>query len=253
MSAFAEACLLPLLFLTVGLLGSIRPGGAVTLVAPSLGSLVTAMILFAILVRSGTLAPERLMNAARSGLANVNGLSVLLAAYFASAAVIMLVVPDSGVPALIVWVVLASLLLEALAIAPDRERLLRGLFVIFGVTFTLKFVLLSALSTPAEGGLARVLQMVFEGLTLGTVTQRPPHPNEGYLAFATLVLYLVGVAWLPSATWRMVKSEAGAQERQVFRPTGQVPEVPAVPKAPELPKAPGGPAVPRVLDGEVDQ
>lgn len=243
MSAFSEACLLPVLFLTVVLLGSIRPGGDLTLLAPSLGSLVTAMVLFAILVRSGALAPERLMNAARPAIANVNGLSVLLAAYFASAAVITLVVPDSGVPALIVWVVLASLLLQAIAIGPDRERLLRGLFVIFGVAFTLKFVLLGAISSPAEGRLARALQLVFEGLTLGAVTQRPSHPAEGYLAFATLVLYLVGVAWLPSATWHMVRSEGP-----------KLPEVPEVPEVPQVPEVPKVPRVPnKIRDGELSK
>lgn len=219
MSPVAEACLLPLLFLTVVVLGAIRPGGALdaaaasgtpgaeaTLLVPTLGSLVLAMVLFAIFVRSGVLAPERLMNPARSALANLNGLTVLLTAYFASGAVITLVVPDSGAPALIVWAVLVSLLLQALAIGPDRVRLLRGLLVTFGVAFCLKFVLLATLSAPAEGRFARALQLLFEGMTLGAVTQQPAHPVEGYLAFLTLILYLTGIAWLPSAGWRMVRS-----------------------------------------------
>jgi hypothetical protein len=108
-------------------------------------------------------------------------------------------------PAAIVWVVFGSLLLQAFAIGPDRTRVLRGLLVTFGAGFTLKFVLLSAISSAAEGRLARALQLLFEGVTFGTVTQRPPALAEGYLAFSATAMYLIGVAFLPSASWQMVR------------------------------------------------
>ncbi len=102
---------------------------------------------------------------------------------------------------------LTCLLIQALVIGPDRARLLRGLLVTFGAAFTLKFIVLAALSAPAESRLTRALQLLFEGVTFGVVTQRQAHPLEGYLAFATLVLFLVGLAWLPSATWHMERVE----------------------------------------------
>ena len=204
MSPLLEAWVLPLLLLTVVLLGAIRPGAEITMAPPSLGSLVIAMGMVGLLVRSGALAPERLLSATRSALANLNGLSVLLALFAASAQAVTLVVPDSGVPAFIVWVVLVALLIQAVAIGADRTRLLRGLLVTFGTAFTLKFVILGALSAPADSPVGRVMQLLFEGITLGAVSQRPPHPAEGYLAFVTLVLYLVAIAWLPSARWQMV-------------------------------------------------
>jgi hypothetical protein len=166
------------------------------------------MLVIAILVRSGALSPERLMNASRSALANLNGLTVLLALFAAAAQVVTLLVPSSGVPALIAWTVLISLLVQALAIGPDRTRVLRGLAVTFGAAFTLKFVVLAAISAPAEGRVSRALQLLFEGVTLGTMTQRPPHPAEAYLAFGTLILFLIGIAWLPSAPWQMVRASA---------------------------------------------
>lgn len=209
MTPLYEACVLPILFLTVVLLGAIRPGADLTLVPPSLGSLVMAMVLVAIFVRSGALAPDRLMNASRPAMANANGLTVLLTVFAASAQALTLVVPDSGVPALIVWVVLISLVLQAFAIGPDRERLLRGLLVTFGAAFVLKFIMLAALSAPAESRVTRAIQLLFEGVTLGVVSQRPAHAAEGYLAFVTLLLYLIGVAWLPRAGWQMVRSELG--------------------------------------------
>jgi hypothetical protein len=205
-SPLLEAWVLPLLLLTVVLLGAIRPGAEITMAPPSLGSLVIAMGVVGLLVRSGALAPERLLGATRSALANLNGLSVLFALFVASAQAVTLVVPDSGVPAFIVWVVLVALLIQAVAIGADRTRLLRGLLVTFGTAFMLKFVILGALSAPADSRVGRLMQLLFEGITLGAVSQRPPHPAEGYLAFATLVLYLVSIAWLPCARWQMVQS-----------------------------------------------
>lgn len=209
MTPFVEACILPVLLLTVTLVGGLRPGGEITFIPPSLGSLVLAMILLALLVRSGALAPERLMHGGRSALENVNGLTVLVTVFVASAQVITLVVPDAGVPALIVWIVLVSLVVQAFAIGPDRVRLLRGLLVTFGAAFTLKFIVLAAISAPAEGRFTRALQLLFEGITLGGVSQRVTHPAEGYLAFVTIVVYLTAVAWLPSAGWQMVPTRLG--------------------------------------------
>ena len=222
MSPLLEACVLPAIFLTVTLLGGVRPGGGATLLPPSPASLVAAVVLIAICVRSGTLAPDRLMNAGRPALANGNGLTVLLTLFIASAQVVTLVVPESGVPALVGWVVLVSLLLQALAIGPDRTRLLRGLLVTFGAAFVLKFVLLAAISRPAEGRLAQALQILFDGVTLGAISQRPSHPLDAYLAFATVALYLVGVAWLPSASWQMIRSAAPAGELPVRRAPAEI-------------------------------
>jgi hypothetical protein len=205
-TALREAIVLPLLFLSIVLAASVRPGAQATVVAPSLGSLVAGMVLFALLVRSGALDPHRLMHPARSALANLNGLAVLVTAFVASAQMITMLVPESGVPALIAWVVLVSLLVQALAIGPDRTRVLRGLLVTFGAAFMLKFIILTTLSAPADGRMARALQLLFEGLTLGGVTQRTPHPAEGYLAFVTTVTYLVGVALLPPAAWQRVRT-----------------------------------------------
>jgi hypothetical protein len=102
-----------------------------------------------------------------------------------------LVLPESGVPAVIGWAVLVSLLLQAFVIAPDRDRVRRGLAVTCCAAFVLRFLVLAASSSPAEGSVARALQLLFDGVTLGNVTQRTIHPAEGYLAFGTLVLYLV--------------------------------------------------------------
>jgi hypothetical protein len=221
-SAVVEACVLPGVFLTVVLLGALRPGVAAPLVPPTPAALVAAVVLLALLVRSGAVAPERLMQTNRGALANMNGLVVLVTLFVASAEVVTLVVPDNGVPALVGWTVLASLLAQALVIGPDRVRLLRGLLVTFGAAFVLKFIMLAAISSPAESRVARALQILFEGVTLGTMTQRPPHPLEAYLAFATLGLYLFGVAWLPSAAWHMVRVGRHVQRLDASQATPRI-------------------------------
>ena len=205
MTAVREAIVLPILFLTVVLVSAIRPGTDVTIAPPSPGALVAGMALLALLIRSGCLAPACHVNGHKSALANVNGVIVVLALFAASAQVIAAVLPESGVPAVIGWMVLLSLLVQAFAMAPDRTRLLRGLLVTFAAAYSLKYIVLAALSTPAQGRVARALQTLFEGLTFGVVSQRVLHPAEPYLAFLAIVLYLAGLALLPSAGWHIVR------------------------------------------------
>jgi hypothetical protein len=76
--------------------------------------------------------------------------------------------------------------------------------VSLGVAFVLRFIVLAALSAPATSSLGRMVQMLFEGVTLGSVTQAPIHPASGYIAFATVMLYLFGLVLLPrgeETTW----------------------------------------------------
>ena len=60
--------------------------------------------------------------------------------------------------------------------------------------------MLGAISDPGESVLKRVMYALLEGVTLGTLTQPQLHPAAGYLAFATLALFLIGLAMLPSRT-----------------------------------------------------
>ena len=199
MTAAREAVYLPLMFLTVTLLGGIRLGSHVALVPASLFSLVLGLMLLGVLVKAGALAPERLMNTHRSRLANTSGFIVLVTLFLASAQAFNLVTPESGLPHLLVCVLLLTLLLNTLAAGADRVRTLRSLLVVFGSAFILKFIVLAALSDQTGGRLKRVLLVLLEGVTLGTLTQDVLHPANGYLAFFTLTLFLVGLGMLPEA------------------------------------------------------
>lgn len=198
MKSATEAIYLPLMLLTVALLGGLRVDDRVSFVPPPLFALVLGVMLFGVLVRGRVLVPDRLMNASRLPLENLNGLVVILATFFAATQVFNLVTPESGLPFLLFNVFLFVLLINTIAAAPDRVSVLRSLAVITGAAFILKFIILGAISDPGEGALKRVLYAVLEGVTLGTLTQPPLHPVTGYLAFGTLVLFLIGLAMLPS-------------------------------------------------------
>lgn len=198
MSAVREALFLPLAFLTVSLLGGLDPGPASTWTPPSLLSLVLAVMMVAALVRSGALSTERLVHPSRPLVANANGIVVLVSLFAASAQLGNMLTPRSGLPLLLVGLVLFLLLLNTLVMSPDRVRLLRSLGVVTGSAFFLKFVALASLADPQGSRLKRVVLALFDVATLGTISQSPVHPAAGYLAFFLTLLYLIGVAALPS-------------------------------------------------------
>lgn len=213
MTGATEAAWLPLVFLTVTLLGGVRVTDRIALLPPPLFALVLGLLFLGVLVKSGALAPHRLVNASRSALANVNGAVVIVATFFASVQAFNLATPESGLPRLLCDVFLLVLLLNTLAASPDRVRVLRSLMVIFGSAFVLKFIVLAALADPAGGIVKRSLLALLEGLTLGTLTQVNFHPATGYLAFFTLVVFMVGLTQLPSDVplWPHVKVEERAR------------------------------------------
>jgi hypothetical protein len=198
MSVTREAVVLPVLFLTVTLLASVRPGVAVSFGGPSLFALVLATMLIATLIRGHALAPARLLHGSRTILANTNGAIVLATLFAASAQVLAMLTPRSGLPLFFVDVLLFVLLLNTLVTQPERRVLLRSLAITLGSALLLKFVVLASLSDPGGSRTSRVLVALFDAATFGTITQDPMPPVAGYLAFISAALYLIGLALLAS-------------------------------------------------------
>jgi hypothetical protein len=197
MTPAREAITLPIVFLTVTLLGGLRIGNPTVLVPPSPYLLLLGGLLTRLVVKSGALAPERLLAASRSELANLNGLVVLITLWVAAAQALAVVTPESGIPHLAAGAFFLVLLLNTAAAAPDRQRLLRSLAVTFGAAFVLKFVILYGLSAPGDGVVKRGLQALVDAVTLGALMQEVPHPLTAYLALFAIGLFLVGVLLLP--------------------------------------------------------
>ena len=197
MRTHREAIVLPVLFLTVLLLGGVRIADTTVLVPPSPYFLVLAVLLVRVVVQSGALAPELLVASARSELANLNGVVLLATFWIASAQALAVLIPESGVPRLAFSVFFLILLLNTAAASPDRQRLLRSLAVTFGAAFVLKFVVLHGLSAPGEGAVKRALLALVDGVTAGALVQEVPRPITAYIALLAVTLFLIGVLLLP--------------------------------------------------------
>ncbi|HKB12544.1 MAG TPA: hypothetical protein VKD69_17905 [Vicinamibacterales bacterium] len=197
MSRALEVFWLPLLFLTVTLLGGVRVAGRVVFLRPPLSALILAVLLLAALVRSRAVVPHRLLHPGRTPLQNLSGATVLLTMFAAAIQAFNSVTPELGLPRLIVVVFLFVLLLNTLAASADRTHALRSVAVVLGSMFVVKYIVLATLSDPGGGWLKRVLLAALEGVTLGTLTQEPFAPATGYVGFFTLALFLVGLALLP--------------------------------------------------------
>jgi hypothetical protein len=194
-----EAITLPLLLLTVAALGGVRvtTAGSLVFVPPSLMSLVLGVLLVATLVRSGALAPERLMSGHRTPLENASGITVAATLVVASAQVFTLVTPAAGFLAFVFTAFYVLLLWNTLAVEPDRRQLFRSLLVVLGGAFVLKFVILAAMYDPSSGLLRRVVLAMVEGVSLGALGFVPDGSATGYLAFVTLAGFFLALILLP--------------------------------------------------------
>jgi hypothetical protein len=201
MQAIREAFVLPIVFLTVTLGGGFRASpatGHFQFVQPPLVHLVLAVLVLAVLVRSGVLEPSRVLSARRTELENACGVVVVAALFAASAEVIHAVVPDAGLWHLLGVLVLALLLGNTIAIRPDPIGALQSLLVSLGGMLVVKHVVVTGLADPQRGLARRILTALLEGVTLGELHVEPAAPVTGYVAFGTVLLYLFGLLML----WR---------------------------------------------------
>lgn len=198
-AAVREAIVLPGLFLTVALGGGFRmaASGQLVFLVPSLMALVLSLLLVGVLFRSGALVPDALMHASRPALGNVSGALVLASLFAAGAQVFNTITPEAGLLTFVFNIFFLLLLWNTIAARPDRRRLLHSLLVLFGGAFLLKYVVLGALYDPQGGLTKRVLTVLLEGVTLGGLTYQTPAPVTGYVAFFTILLFLVGLILLP--------------------------------------------------------
>lgn len=202
-----EAITLPLIFLSVAFGGGLRVSattGQLVFLPPTLMALVLALLLLGALVRSGTLLPDLLLRADRPPLANASGLCVVITLFAAAAQVFNTTTPEAGLLQFIVNLFFLLLLWNTVAAQPDRRRMIASLIVIFGGAFVVKYVVLGALYDPAGGLTKRVLMTLLEGVTLGGLTYQATAPVTGYVAFFTVLLFLIGVTLLPQPPARVV-------------------------------------------------
>jgi hypothetical protein len=194
----ARVIVLPWLLLTVALLGGVRVAlrdRSLLFLPPPLVTLVLAALLVALFVRARLVIPGAWLSSRHTVLENLSHAFTLLALFFATAQAFNSVLPEAG---LLHWL-FALFFLWTLwndQFAPfDAHRLLRSVAVLFATAFALKHLLLAGLHGPGDGGWSRrLVSVLLEGVTLGTIDLPAFAPATGYLSFFTLALYVGALA-----------------------------------------------------------
>ncbi len=201
--ALLRYILLPVIFLTVALLGGLRIGAGderFIFVAPPLVTLLFAVLLLGLFVRGAMLRVEAWFSESYAPLVNVSHGLTLIALFFASSQAFNSVLPESG---LFFWLfsffffwTLANNFFSVF----EPKRFLISLIVLFGVAFILKHTIVSGLNAPQESFWKEIAKKIFEGVTFGAFTAPAYAPATGYISFFALLLFMFGLFLLPNET-----------------------------------------------------
>lgn len=200
--ALVRFVLLPLLLLTVALLGGLRVDAethAFLFVAPPLVTLLFAVLLLSLFARGHLLEFGRWIASHHPVTVNISHALTLLALFFASAQAFNSVLPERGLLHWLFSLFFLWTLWNNQFSYFDARRLLRSLAVLFGTAFVLKHMLLAALYAPEGGWLKRLTGVALEGVSLGTLEAERFAPATGYISFFTLALYVGALALISPA------------------------------------------------------
>ena len=208
--------LLPLIFLTVALLGGLRVGasdGAFIFVPPPLITLVLAVLLMLLFVRGQLINLREWIRSDYPLLVNLSHALTLIALFFASAQAFNSVLPERGLlfwlfSFFFLWTLWNNQFSDF-----DARRLLRSLTVLFGTAFVLKHMIVATLYAPEGSWLKKLAGVLLEGISLGTLDAQSFAPATGYISFFTLALYVTGLILLEPAP----EPEADDRARQIVR------------------------------------
>jgi hypothetical protein len=209
--ALVRFVLLPMIFLTVALMGGLRidaESRAFVFVPPPLITMLLATMLMVLFARGHLIDIKRWLSPDQPPLTNVSHALTLLSLFFASAQAFNSVLPERG---LLFWLFsfffLWTLWNNQFS-SFDARRLLRSLGVLFGTAFVLKHMFLAALYAPEGGWLKRFTNLLLEGFTLGTLDSPAFAPSTGYISFFALALYVAGLILLAPAPQQLENEEA---------------------------------------------
>ncbi|MDQ3711278.1 MAG: hypothetical protein M3388_03570 [Acidobacteriota bacterium] len=202
--SYLQYVLLPLIFLTVALLGGLRisqSDDAFVFLKPPLVCLIFATILLVLFFRANLIKLNGWFSENFSGLKNVANATILVSLFAASTQVFNALLPERGLPFWIFafcffWTLWNNLFAEF-----DKKRLLQSLGGLFGLAFVVKYLILAGLTAPAN---KNWIQGIFENPAQEAFTwflDLPKFaPATGYIQFFTLVFYLIGLFLLKPET-----------------------------------------------------
>jgi hypothetical protein len=197
--ALVDYVVLPMLFLTVALLGGLRVGAenrTFIFIAPPLVTLLLAVLLMLLLVRGRLIRFHQWVGNELPPLTNVVHIWTLITLFFASAQAFNSVLPERGLLHWLFSFFFLWTLWNNQFSSFDPRRLLRSLAILLGTAFVLKHMLLARLYSPEGGWMKRVAGTLLQGVSLGTLDAPNFAPATGYICFFTLTLYVAGLILL---------------------------------------------------------
>lgn len=214
--ALVRFILLPMIFLTVTLLGGLRVGAGdrnFIFIGPPLITLVLALLLMLLFVRGHLVTLREWVRSDYPLLVNVSHALTLIALFFASAQAFNSVLPEQGLlfwlfSFFFLWTLWNNQFSDF-----DARRLLRSLTVLFGTAFVLKHMIVATLYAPEGSWLKKLAGVLLEGISFGTLDAQSFAPATGYISFFTLALYVAGLILLEPAP----EPAADDRARQIVR------------------------------------
>ncbi len=199
--------LLPLLFLTVALLGGLRlntADNAFVFLKPALICLVFASVLLLLFFRADLLKLDGWFSEEFSTLKNIANATILISLFAASTQIFNSLLPERGLPFWIIAFCFFWTLWNNLFADFDVKRLLQSLGGLFGLAFVVKYLVLANLAAPANASWWR---SIIENPTQEAFTWLLDLPRfaagTGYIQFFAVVFYLLGLFLLPSSTTKV--------------------------------------------------
>jgi hypothetical protein len=194
---------LPLVFLTVALLGGLRFGAAdnaFVFLKPPLVCLIYASFLLVLFFRAGLIKLDGWFSERFSALQNAANAAVLFSLFAASAQIFNSLLPERGLPFWIVGFCFFWTLWNNLFADFDARRLIKSLGGLFGLAFAVKYLVLANLTAPASESW---WQGIVQNPAQETFTWLLDLPRfsggSGYVQFFAIAFYLLGLFLLPSA------------------------------------------------------
>lgn len=195
---------LPLVFLTIALLGGLRlsvENNAFIFLKPALICLIFALILVILLFRADLIRLTDYFSEDFPLLKNVAHGLILLTLFAASTQIFNALLPEKGLTFWVIGFFFFWTLWNNLFIDFQAKRLLQSLGSLFGLAFVVKYLVLANLTSSGESTWTqKILEGLMKEASFGLLELPKFSAGTGYIQFFTLIIYAIGLILLPSSS-----------------------------------------------------
>lgn len=203
-SATYRYILLPVLFLTVALLGGLRiadSDGALIFLKPALLHLIFAVVLLVLFVRAGLIRIDGWFSEGFPLTKNAANAAVFVSLFAATTQLFNSLTPEQGLPFWVISFCFFWTLWNNLFADFDTRKLLRSLGGLFGIAFVAKYMLLANLTAPTgDSWLRRIIENPAQEAFTWLLDLPRFSAATGYIQFFAVLIFLLGLYLLPSTT-----------------------------------------------------